>query len=200
MGWKPPKTVWNTATYANFLKACLEKLHIENPIVIGHSFGGKMAIHLAASTPVKKMILIDSAGIKPKRTYRYYFKVLPRKLAKKCIDCFFPKSFSKKIIEFFKKRMGSTDYKQASGIVREILIQSVNEDLRLFLPSILAPTLLIWGEKDKETPPSDGKLMAKLIPNSTFMILKNAGHFAYLDNFREFSAILDLFLKENTHD
>jgi pimeloyl-ACP methyl ester carboxylesterase len=187
-----------TEDYANLIKQFMKKLDIVHPMIIGHSFGGKIAIQLATSQQLHKMVLINSACfMKQRKRWRDYFKVLPRKLAKKILELMIPQTLSKKIIEFFKKRMGSSDYRNASGIMREILIKIVNEDLRNCLPMIKTKTLLIWGEHDQETPVYTGKLMEKLIPDAKLVILKNAGHFSYLDQFRQFIKHLDQFFQED---
>lgn len=191
-----PNTVWNTSDYAHLIMSFFEQLQIKNPILIGHSFGGKISTQIATSIPLDKLVLVNSSGIKPTRKLSYYFKVMPRKIAKKIVEKIIPKKIANHIIEFSKKRIGSDDYRNASGIIREILIKTVNDDVRSFLPNIKTPTLLIWGENDKETPVSSGKLMSKLIPNSKLIILKNTGHFPYLEKFDEFITNLDVFLKE----
>lgn len=189
-----PTSVWRSKDYAELVQLFLERRHIEKPIVVGHSFGGKIAIQVASNCPIAKLILVGSSGIKPKRRLLYYLKVWPKKMAKKITEKLMPKRISQVVIEFFKKRMGSKDYRQASGIMREILIQSVNEDLRCLLPKITCPTLLIWGDRDKETPLYMGKMMHDLLPNSQFVLLNRAGHYAYIDQFEQFMQWVNAFL------
>lgn len=192
-----PQTVWNTQDYAVCIKQFIQQLNIENPILIAHSFGGRVAIRLAAEQQkIAKLILVDSAGIKPKRTIGYYLKIYLYKLIKKIATLPLLNHIFNPLIERAKRKLGSTDYQNVSGVMRDILITVVNEDLTLLLPQITTPTLLIWGEHDQATPLSDGQLMEKLIPNAGLVVLKNAGHFAYLDKLNEFLLIIDNFLQK----
>jgi len=192
-----PGEVWGTPEYAGLVKAFIEKLNIEKPIIIGHSFGGKIAIYLTGKLGVEaqKMILIDSAGIKKKRTLTYYYRVYTFKLLKLIVKTLFSPARAEQMIENARKRHGSTDYKNAAGLLRQIMVKIVNEDLRNYLPQIKAPTLLIWGENDGDTPVADGRIMEKLIPDAGLVVLSRAGHFSYLDKEYEFNVIIQNFLK-----
>lgn len=193
---EPPHTIWDTQAYTICIQQFIQQLAIDNPIIIGHSFGGRIAIRLATTTlKIPKLILVDSAGIKPKRTIGYYIKIYLFKLIKKVLTLPGLNTIFHSWIERAKRKLGSTDYQNAQGIMRDILISVVNEDLTPLLAKITAPTLLIWGEQDKATPVSDGERMAQLIPNAGLVILKNAGHFSYLDKLNEFLLIIDNFLQ-----
>jgi pimeloyl-ACP methyl ester carboxylesterase len=194
---EPPPTPWGTADYTEIIQQLMHALDIQNPIVIGHSFGGRVAIRLALKEPIHKLILIDSAGIKPKRRIDYYFKVYSYKLLKKLAELPILKSYLTNTVEAFKNKAGSKDYQKASGIMRSTLIKVVNEDLTALLPKIPVPTLLMWGEHDQATPVSDGQLMEQLIPDAGLVVLKNAGHFCYLEKLDEFLLIIGHFLKKD---
>lgn len=146
-----PKRPWGTLDYANFVKTKLKKQNI----LIGYSFGGKIAIKLAANYPelINKIILISSAGLR--------------------------KSFSlKRLIRKFLKK-SSQDYQNA-GALKPILSKIVCEDLTQDLKKIKCPVLLLWGEQDKETPLWIAKKMNKLIKNSKLIILPGIDHYAIL--------------------
>lgn len=193
-----PDSVWGTAEYAMFIREFLDALSISNPVLIGHSFGGRIIIYLTGRLKynANKIVLIDSAGIKPKRSASYYYKVYSFKLLKKMARLFLPAEKAGQIIEKARNRHGSTDYKNAPGIMRNIMVKCVNEDLRHYLNEIKAPSLLIWGENDTDTPVSDGRLMEKLIPDAGLVVLKNAGHYSFLDKMYEFNIIVNHFLGE----
>jgi len=200
-----PKEPWDTKDYLNILVDFLTEQGISNTIIIAHSFGGRIAIRLASTFPekVNKMILIDSAGIRPKRPVKYYLKVYSYKLIKYILKLPLFNLYAETILEFFRKKAGSKDYQNAAGVMRQTLVKVVNENLTHLLPNITVPTLLIWGENDRETPISDGKLMERLIPDAGLVVLKNAGHFSYLEKLDEFLLIIDSFLKndiEERHD
>jgi len=194
-----PVNIWGTVEYTNLVRQFLHAFHIENPILIGHSFGGRLAIRLATTEKVNKLILVDSAGIRPRRKPNYYFKVYSYKLLKRAANLPILRNYLQNTVENVKKKVGSTDYQNASGVMRDILVKVVNEDLRELLPKIQVPTLLIWGENDSATPVADGKLMEKLLPDAGLVILKNAGHFSYLDKLNEFLLIVNHFLQEDSY-
>lgn len=194
-----PPFPWNLSNYSELVEQFLNQLQITNPILIGHSFGGRIIIKLAGEKqfPIKKIILVDSAGVKPKRTLKYYYKVYTYKLIKKTLQLPFIKPLTGDILTKVKGRFGSSDYQNASDRMRQVMVKVVNEDLRHLLPRISPPTLLIWGENDQATPVSDGKIMEQSIPDAGLVVFKNAGHFSYLDQFNEFSIVIASFLKED---
>ncbi|RKZ90045.1 MAG: alpha/beta hydrolase [Candidatus Parabeggiatoa sp. nov. 1] len=193
----PPPESWGTAEYTHLVQQFIHELGIKNPIIMGHSFGGRIAIRLALIETIHKLILVDSAGIKPKRKLNYYLKVYAYKLLKNVAQLPILKHVFKKMLESVQKKAGSKDYQNASGVMRTTLIKVVNEDLTELLPQIKAPTLLMWGENDQATPVSDGQLMEQLIPDAGLVVLKNAGHFSYLDKLNEFLLIISSFLKDD---
>jgi pimeloyl-ACP methyl ester carboxylesterase len=193
-----PPTAWGTADYETHFKAFLKVLNIENPILIGHSFGGRIAIRTAKDTPIHKMILIGSAGIKPTRTLEYYAKVYSFKAMRFFAELpLIYQLFGKKMIEDRRKKAGSADYQNASEVMRGTLSKVVNEDLRHFMPNIKAPTLLIYGENDTATPVKDAKIIEKLIPDAGLIIMKNASHYVFLEQAASVHAIIDHFLAKD---
>lgn len=185
--------------YANLIEHFIQIMSIKNPILIGHSFGGRIIIYLTGKMKFNahKIILIDSAGIKPKRKFKNILKIYLFKTIKKILQLPLLKNKTQGLIERARKYFGSDDYKNTNGIMRDILVKVVNQDLRALLPNINAPTLVIWGEHDTATPISDGKVMEKLIPDAGLVILKNAGHFSYLDRINDFNIIIGNFLKKD---
>lgn len=194
-----PQTVWGTAQYAGIIKEFLQTLKIDNPILMGHSHGGRIILFLTGNRLVKarKIILIDSAGIKPKRKLKYYCKVYSFKFIKRFFKTILPKDKADICINKARGRFGSADYKSSNGIIKDIMVKVVNEDLTGLLKNIDTSTLLMWGENDKDTPLSDGKLMERLIPDAGLVVLKNAGHYSYLDRPYEFNLVVSSFLKND---
>lgn len=189
-----PPCPWGVKEYAAAIDNFFSTLNINQPIIIGHSFGGRIAIYLAAQNNVQKMILVDSAGIKPKRSLKYFLKVYTYKAFKNLLKLPGLNRNKDELLNNLKKKFGSADYQNVSGVMQQTLIKVVNEDLRHLMPQIKASTLLIWGEKDTATPVSDGQLMEKLIPDAGLVILKNVGHFSYLEKLGDFLAIINNFL------
>lgn len=194
-----PFAPWGTKDYAELIADFVRDVQIDSPILIGHSFGGKIVIYLSANKlcDVQKVVLIGSAGIKARKNLIKCCKIYVYKLIKNIATLPVLNEIFGKRIEMYKRKFGSQDYRNASGIMRNILVNSVNEDFRNLLPLIDVPSLLIWGDKDKETPLINGQMMHKLIPCSRFVILKNAGHSPYLDDFENFTSQIDKFFLTN---
>lgn len=190
-----PEEIWDVEKYACFMEKFLNKADAQGAIWLGHSFGGRVIIKLFEKVDNKpsKIVLVDSAGIKPKRTPGYYVKVYSYKLGKKLLKL--PLINKTGLYERLVKNAGSSDYKVLSENMRATMTKVVNEDLRGHLPNITVPTLLIWGDKDTATPISDAHVMNKLLPDSGIVTLEGAGHFSYLDRPGKFFAALEYFVK-----
>lgn len=191
-----PGEVFGVYDYARVTKKFIDNFNMDEVILIGHSFGGRVSIVLSSQYKnlVKKMILIDSAGLIPKRGAKYYIKVYSFKILRALYNVLFFWVDKKERMEKFYKKFGSTDYQNSSGIMRKVLVKVVNEDLKQLLKEIEASTLLIWGDKDTATPLYMGKIMENEIRDSGLVVLEGAGHYSYLDSFGRFSIILETFL------
>ncbi len=187
-----PPTAWDASDYAKFLSAFFQKLHINKAHLIGHSYGGRISIVMAAEEPEKidKLILVDSAGIIPPRTTKYYIRISLAKVGRLMRYC---GALGNSLADGIAKRVGSEDYREA-GPMRATMVKSVNQNLRPLLAKIQASTLLIWGENDTDTPISFGRIMEKEIPDAGLVILKDAGHFSYLDQLPQFCETVTDFL------
>lgn len=194
-----PEHPLNTNDFGDFLAEFVTRLHIEKPILIGHSNGGRMIINAVGRGKVsaKKVVLLDSAGLVPKRKPKYYVKVSIFKAGKiilnKLPDVGGIKNFKEKLLN----HVGSSDYKASAPVLRETMKTILNEDMTPMLPNIKVPTLLIWGSNDTDTPIADAKKMEQLIPDAGLVEYKNAGHFAYLENLPNCLAVLNEFFKND---
>ena len=191
-----PPSAWGIEEYTQWTEAFIREMGLDNPILVGHSFGGRVAILLASRNPLSKIILVGSAGIKPSRSIRYYLKIRAIRLAKR-VSQFPPlQSLSAPVVSYFQKTLGSQDYKHASAKMRHVLSKVVNEDLQHVMPHIQAQTLLIWGDKDTATPLSDAKKMEKLIPHAGLALFEGAGHYSFLEQPRRFLDVVSIFLSQ----
>lgn len=190
-----PAEVWGVERYTRLIEALVKAENLESPVLVGHSFGGRVAILFASRNKADKVILVDAAGIKPRRTLKYYLKVYSFKAGKKFWELILGKEKAQARIDRMRARRGSSDYAGASPMMRRILSKVVNEDLTDRLPLISAPALLIWGENDTATPLSDAKKMARLIPDAGLVSFPGCGHYSFLDNPGQFRAVLSSFLK-----
>lgn len=192
-----PDGVWGVEEYTALVEAFARQEGMEMPVLVGHSFGGRVAILMASRTPVSKVVLVDAAGIKPRRSLAYYYKVYSFKAAKTLANLLLGKERAAKRIEAMRARRGSSDYSQASPKMRAIMSKVVNHDLTDRLHLIKAPTLLIWGENDTATPVADARKMARLIPDAGLVSFAGCGHYSFLDNPAQFKAVLSSFLNSS---
>lgn len=194
----PPPAAWGTFEYADCLASFLRQIDVAPCALVGHSFGGRVSLALAARYPdlVEKLILVDSAGIVPHRGLNYYVKIYLVKTVRRLLALLPLERWREGVMRRLYRRIGSNDY-NATGdpIMRGVLVRVVNEDLRELLPRIAAPTLLIWGDQDRDTPISDGRLMERLIPDAGLVVFEGAGHFAYLDRLDQFCRVLAHFVE-----
>lgn len=195
-----PPVAWNVPEYSEFARKFIDVFRNnatdEKPILMGHSFGGRVIIYMVANKLVnaKKLVLFASAGIKPKRGIKYYVKVYSYKMAKKISESKILKGKFKDFAEKHKNKAGSGDYRNAKGVMRETFVKVVNFFVKDILHKVDVSTLLIWGENDTATPVADGKVMEKLIPDAGLVVLKNAGHYAFAEKHYEFCLIVDNFI------
>lgn len=189
-----PPTAWGVDDFTKLMEKFIKELGIKDPIPIGHSFGGRISILMASRNPIKKMVLVDAAGIKPKRSLKYYIKVYSFKTAKKILPIILGKKAGEKAIQAWRGKAGSADYRNSSPVMRAVMSRCVNEDLKHVMPSIKASTLLLWGENDTATPLSDAKTMEKLIPDAGLVSWAGCGHYSFLDNPGGFRAVIQSFL------
>lgn len=140
-----PSEVWGVERYTRMVEELARKENLESPVLVGHSFGGRVAILYASRNKADKVVLVDAAGIKPKRSLKYYLKVYSFKAGKRFWELLLGKEKAGARIDAMRARQGSSDYAGASPMMRSILSKVVNEDLTDRLPLISAPTLLIWG-------------------------------------------------------
>lgn len=193
----PPPVAWGVGEYVDWTLALMDWLGVERANLVGHSFGGRVAIKLAALHPerVARVVLTDAAGIRPKRDWRYHARVRSFKLMRRLAQARYTPQPLREWAGAQVARQGSPDYKAASGTVRGSFVRVVNEDLRAYLPRIAAPTLLIWGDRDEETPLADGQLMERLIPDAGLVVFAGAGHYAYIEDSARFCVIVKTFFQ-----
>jgi pimeloyl-ACP methyl ester carboxylesterase len=175
----PPAADWSTPEYAKLVIETLDNLDLDRPHILGHSFGGRIALYLAVYYPerINKLILVDSAGIRSKRDWGYRFRVGRFKILKGVLSLL--GNWGEKKLQRLYHKVGSVDYRNA-GVLRPVLVRVVNEDLTPILDKITCRTLLIWGELDSDTPLADGQLMHSRISSSKLVVVKDAGHYSYL--------------------
>lgn len=192
-----PPSPWGVDDFTRLVEEFIKTNKLEKPALIGHSFGGRIAILLSSRNETGKVMLVDAAGIKPKRQLKYYVKVYSFKAMKRLALTFLGKEKGNRYIEKRRAKTGSDDYRNSSPMMRAVMSRCVNEDLKHVMPSIKSPVLLVWGENDTATPLSDAKTMERLIPDSGLVVFPGCGHYSFLDNTLGFRAVTNEFFKLN---
>lgn len=187
---------WNLDDYCNLVLKFINEIGIENPIMFGHSHGGRVTLKMAADKMVNppKIVLLDSAGLIPKKSFRQKWRAKSFKIIKTVLTLPIIKSFSAPLLEKARKHYGSADYNAAPLVLRQTLVSLVNTDLRDILHNIACPTLLIWGENDTATPLADAKIIESKIPDCGLCIIKGTGHYSFCERPFEAHAIINSFL------
>jgi pimeloyl-ACP methyl ester carboxylesterase len=190
-----PPSAWGSADYARLTLRIMDRLQMDRPHLIGHSFGGQVSIQLAATAPerVGKLVLVCSAGIRTRPAVATRLKRMAARLGKWLAA--HGGWIGERLRLAIYQRVQSQDYANA-GPLRPTLVRVITEDLTPLLPLIQSPTLLVWGAQDHAVPLSAAQVMARLIPGTQLVVFENAGHFAYLDQFDRFRLLVGRFLRE----
>lgn len=169
------------------IRAFLKNLKVSNPIMIGHSFGGKLSLLYASRYDVKKLVLLASPYKKSTKKPSLKIRVL-KKLK------FIPGMNG--VLNYFRKNSGSLDYNNATPVMREVIVKHVNTDVCEDAKKIKCPTLIVWGDKDDAVNVNDAYELEKLIRDSGVVVYKNSTHYAYLENKVNLIKVLNVFFKE----
>lgn len=180
-----PQEAWDISDYAELIEYMVKELSIKKPIIMGHSFGGRVAIRYSANNPIEKLVLFGSPCIRVNQNIS-----LKVKLLKKLKTLPGMNSLGEKM----KKYIGSRDYKAASPMMRQILVNTVNEDLSNFAKKIEEPTILVWGDNDLEAPLTDARDLEKIMIDAALIVLPGT-HYAYLENLQQVLNIIYSFIE-----
>ena len=173
-----PDTIWTMYDYTECINKLLKSLKVNNPIMIGHSFGGKISLIYASKYKVKKLVLFGSPFKKETKRLKSLKKI----------------PLLNKLEGFAKKHIGSRDYRQASEFMRKILVEHVNLDITEEVKKIKCPTLIIWGTMDVEVPIERAYELEKLISDSAVIPYEGCSHYAYLERLGQTINILKKFI------
>ena len=180
---KKMEYAYRLSDYVNEIKQLIKTLNVDRLDVVAHSFGARVALKLIADGgKIDKLVITGGAGLKPKRSLKYYFKVYYYKILKKL----FPnKAF---------KNFGSVEYRALDKVMKQSYIYIVNEHLDGILSQIKTKTLILSGDCDKQTPPYMQKRLNRNLKNSTLTFLKGEGHFAFVTKPYTFNLLAREFL------
>ncbi len=187
---------WDTDDYIDLVTEFAERTGLNNPILVGHSHGGRVVLKATAEGKLNppKIILLDAAGLIPKKSFKQKFRARSFKIIKSVLSLPIIKNYSGELLDKARRHYGSADYNAAPPVLRQTLVRLVNTDLRDLLPNIKCPSLLIWGENDTATPLADAKTIESLIPDAGLCVIKGTGHFSFCEKPYEVNAIVKSFL------
>ena len=191
------KEPWTLEDYCNFVLEFMKAVNLENPIMIGHSHGGRVTLKMAAEKQVEppKIVLLDSAGLIPKKSLKQKMRAKSFKTIKTVLTLPVIKNYSGPLLDKARSHYGSADYNAAPEVLRKTLVSLVNTDLRDIIHNISCPTLLIWGDLDTATPLSDAKIIESLIPDAGLCVLEGTGHYSFCEKPYQAHKILQSFIK-----
>lgn len=181
-----PKYVWTLEEFAEMVHALLEKLNVKNPYLVGHSFGGKISILYTSKYDVNRLVLLSSP-------YKVKIKKVSTKV--KILKALKKVPGLGALAEVAKKHMGSTDYKNASPMMRDILVKHVNTDLTDIVKTIKVPTFIIWGDNDTAVDVEDAYELEELLQDAGLVVYEGCTHYAYLERAGQTINILKEFFK-----
>lgn len=168
-----PKEAWDLIDFVELVHELISNLNINNVILIGHSFGGKVSIMYASRYKVKKLVLLSSP-------YKVEIKKQPLKI--KILKKFKKIPILNKLADSIKKHMGSTDYRNATPVMRQILVKHVNTDATEDVRKITVPTIIIWGTNDVTVDIENAYEIESLLKDGAVISYEGGTHFAYLEN------------------
>lgn len=180
-----PKYSWTVNDYCDAVHELLKRIKVSNPILIGHSFGGKISLMYAGTYKVKKLILFGSP-YKPE-IEKLSLKTKVLKKLKKVPGL-------NKLENWAKKHIGSDDYRNASIMMRQILVGTVNLDISDYVKKIKCPTLIVWGTLDDAVPLKRAYELESMISNSGVVVYEGCTHYAYLERLGQTISVLRSFL------
>jgi pimeloyl-ACP methyl ester carboxylesterase len=174
-----PPFAWSTADYADAAAEWLSDLSEPRRIWVGHSFGTRVGLQLAARHPqsIDGLFLIAAAGLPPRRSPMQRARLAIRHWTFRAVRSLLPEGPQR---DRLRARFGSADYRQAAPELRAILVKAVNENLTAAARAVRCPTMLVYGADDRETPPEIGERLHRLIPQSRLLVLRGFDHWNVL--------------------
>lgn len=190
-----PPEPWNVADYARFVLAYLDTANLPRVALLGHSFGGRIGLVLAAQHPerVSRMVLANSAGLRTPPSLRQRLRHGAARLIRHSLDLLGLTSTRERLQAFYNRRYASQDYLNA-GPLRETFLRIISEDLTAYAAQVQAPTVLIWGDRDTDTPLWQGRRLEQIMPDAGLVVFAGAGHFSYLERLNEYLRVVEHFL------
>ena len=188
-----PPAPFSIFEYAAFCIAYLDQRQLKRVNYFGHSLGGRIGLILGAdySDRLRNLALSNSAGVKIEAPLHSRMRLRFYKSLRRPLERVGAKSAAASLRELYNRRYASDDFRAASPVMRQTLVNIVNQDLLECAGRVSVPTILIWGDADQETPLWMGRKLEAAIPDAALIVHEGAGHYAYLDFPDRTASILD---------
>ena len=198
-----PAESWSVDDYGDCVLTLIDKLGFESVDILAHSLGGRITLKLCSRTNItrriKKVLITGGAGMKPRRSVKYSVRKYTAKLLKLPFQIL-PEPLRSRQLEKLRstsvwKSLGSSDYQQLTGVMRETFVKVVTEYLEPCLPKISHEILLVWGKNDETTPLYQAERIKNGLQSSALVTINGAGHYAFLDKPYQFKSIAEAYYK-----
>lgn len=179
-----PLSIHTVHDYAKCIKDLLDELEITEPIMVGHSFGGKISLLYASLYPTTKLVVLASPydqEIKNISKRTKFLKSLKRVPGLRLLE------------NFAKSKIGSIDYRSASPVMRKVLTDTVNRDITDEIKNITCPVLIIWGSDDQAVPLKKAYQLESMLKNAGVVVYQGCTHYAYLERLEQTVSVLNSF-------
>lgn len=188
-----PPAPFSIFDYAEFCLDYLDHQELSDVHYFGHSLGGRIGLILGSdhSNRIRNLVLSNSAGVKIEAALHTRLRLNAYRSVRSGLERIGAQSAAASLRRFYNRRFGSEDYQRASPVMRQTLINIVNEDLLDQAKRVAIPTILFWGDNDQETPLWMGEKLEAAIPDAALIVQKGAGHYAYLDAPDRITGIMD---------
>ena len=192
-----PPVPWCVDDYVDFVLHFIDTFSLKKLSVVVHSFGGRVFFKMNARKDlpfsIERAVLIDSAGILPKKSFRQKVSLRCYKIGRAFMSTRVMHFLYPDAVDNMRRKRGSSDYNSATPLMRATLVKVVNEDLEPLIGQVQCPTLLIWGDLDTATPIADAKRMEELIADAGLVVCEGAGHFSFAEQPAKVNGVLKAF-------
>lgn len=173
-----PIAPWHVADYAHFLHGYIEKHRIKNPILVGHSFGGRVTLKYAELYPdaIKKIVLTGTPGFSPIPSGKLRFFLVISKIGGAIFALPGLRAIADNVRKWLYYMAGAREFLRAEGSMRQTFKYIVSDDLVTAMAAVRVPALLVWGENDTIVPVSIARRMADVIPGAKLRIINGSDH------------------------
>ena len=199
---EPPREPCSIFDYANICRAFLDYHKIDSAHYFGHSLGGRIGLILASdhAQRIRSMVLSNSAGIRARLPVQLRLRQQLYKAIRQGLLNLGARKTAERLRESYSRRYASSDYQTASPVMRQTLVNVVNQDLLAKARQVAVPTVLVWGDKDEDTPLWMGQKLEQTIPDAALIVFEGAGHYAYLDYPQKTASIMHALFKADDAD